>query len=213
MKVKRLSLGVLGTNCYIISKDNKALIVDPSGEATVIESYLEKNKLTLEAIFLTHAHFDHIGAVDDIRSKYAIDVYLHEAEKDWLEDGNLNRSKIHFGEQGKIISAHPEHYLPDGKYELGNFSFEVMHTPGHSPGSVTFVFHDEKFIVSGDVLFQSGIGRTDLPGGSMGELAKSITEKLYTLPDDFIVYPGHGDATNIHTEKSTNPYTLQFYQA
>lgn len=211
MHIETLSLGVLGTNCYIISTDNQALIIDPGGDAHEVIEMLSNGNLEPQAIVLTHAHFDHIGAVDELRKKYKLDVYLHVAEKNWLEDANLNRSQLHFGETGAIISAHPEHYLPNGKHTIGKFTFEVVHTPGHSPGSVTLIFRDEKFIVSGDVLFHHGIGRTDLPGGDINTLAKSIVTELYVLPDDFTVYPGHGINTTIHLEKVTNPFTLQFY--
>lgn len=212
MQIKQLSLGALGTNCYIVSKDNLALIFDPGGDAHIINKYLLENNLSPLAILLTHAHFDHIGAVHELRKTFDIDVYLHKAEEDWLEKPDLNRSFIYFGEEGAIKSPPPEHVLREGQLEIGPFLMEVVHTPGHSPGSVTFIFRNSCFIVSGDVLFHHGIGRTDLPDGSLSELANSITEKIYSLPDEFIVYPGHGEQTSIGYEKMANPYTLQFYQ-
>src|SRR5699024_860858 len=112
-----------------------------------------------------------------------------------------------------IETAKPEQILTEGPLTIGTITCEVVHTPGHSPGSVSFIFADAKFTVSGDVLFQQSIGRTDLPGGDMQVLAKSIVHKLYTLSDDFIVYPGHGPSTSIGSEKQRNPFTLQFYQA
>lgn len=212
MKVKAFSLGPLGTNCYVLSKDHECIIFDPSGESNEIIKHMEENSLIPQAILLTHAHFDHIGALNDLRKKYELDVYLHKAEKDWLENPELNRSVIFFGEEHAIISERPEHLLEEGTLKVGNFEMEVIHTPGHSPGSVTFIFQDNKFIISGDVLFPMGIGRTDLPDGSIEELARSISEKLYQLPDNFIVYPGHNVPTEIGIEKRHNPYTLQFYQ-
>ena len=211
MKIKTLSLGPLGTNCYILSKNNRCLIVDPGGDAAVIKQYITTNDLTPDAILLTHAHFDHIGAVDTIRKMYQIDVYLHEDEQDWLENSSLNRSALFLGEEGGYTTTAPDQLLQPGTLQIGEFSIQVVHTPGHSPGSVTFIFSDDACVVSGDVLFQRGIGRTDLPGGSMEQLAESIVTQLYVLDDEYAVYPGHGPQTTIGEEKEMNPFTLQFY--
>jgi len=212
MKIETLSLGPIGTNCYILSKKTTCLIVDPGGDANVIKDYISKNNLTPEAILLTHAHFDHIGAVDELRQFYHIDVYLHEAEKDWLGNPELNRSILFLGERDAYKTDAPDHLLEVGELQIGDFTMEVLHTPGHSPGSVSFIFKDDQFMVSGDVLFQQGIGRTDLPGGSMEQLAESIVTQLYVLDDGYHVYPGHGPATTIGDEKRSNPFTLQFYK-
>lgn len=209
MKITGLSLGPIGTNCYIVSKNDQALIFDPSGDAAQIVNYLNNHDLTPQAILLTHAHFDHIGAVDEIRKKYELDVYLHENEFDWLANPELNRS-FQLGEPFLIQTADPDKTIEEGQHKIGLFQFEVIHTPGHSPGSVTYIFHDEQFIVSGDVLFHQGIGRTDLPAGNMDELAHSIMNKLYKLPDSFDVYPGHGIQTTIGSEKEHNPFTKLF---
>ncbi len=211
MRVETFPLGPLGTNCYIISKNNTCLIVDPGGDPHIIEDYLQKNHLTPLAILLTHAHFDHIGAVEELRNRYNLEVYLHENEKEWLEDPSLNRSSLFLGEDGFVTKA-PEQIIQLGNFNLGEYSCEIVHTPGHSPGSVSFIFHDHHFVVSGDVLFNRGIGRTDLPEGSIDKLANSIVTQLYALPDHFTVYPGHGPATNIGDEKVANPFTLQFYR-
>ncbi|SHF60889.1 MBL fold metallo-hydrolase [Ornithinibacillus halophilus] len=204
MKVKSLSLGPLGTNCYILSKDKEALIVDPGGDASKIESYLTKEGITPRAILLTHAHFDHIGAVEEISKHYNIEVYIHEIEVDWLSDPKLNGSILF---TGQVISINvPPRIFSEGNVTIGNFSFEVIHTPGHSPGSVSFVFEKSKKVFSGDVLFNQGIGRTDLPGGDFGEIERSIRNKLYNLSDDVEVYPGHGPSTFIGFEKNNNPF-------
>ncbi|PAV29070.1 hypothetical protein CIL05_13935 [Virgibacillus profundi] len=204
MNIKSMSLGPLGTNCYIVYNDQTALIVDPGGESNLIIDFLDERRLSAAAILLTHAHFDHIGAVDKLRTFYDIEVYLHEKEASWLENPSLNRSVFFTGDEIKTKS--PEHILKPGWMEVGPFAFEVIHTPGHSPGSVSFVFAEDLYVISGDVLFQQGIGRTDLPGGDMKQLELSIRNHLYKLDDSFAVYPGHGPKTNIAFEKQHNPF-------
>lgn len=204
MKIKRLSLGPLGTNCYIIYKGKEALIIDPGEEAEKIIHFLQGKELRPHAILLTHAHFDHIGAVEEVRYHYNIDVYLHENEENWLEDPSLNGSIKYPIKQ--IKTKKPEQKLLPGKLGLGKFSFEIIHTPGHSPGSVSFIFHDEQITFSGDVLFRRGIGRTDLIEGSAQQLEASIQDRLYQLDDSYTVYPGHGGTTTIGDEKLNNPY-------
>lgn len=204
MNIEAMSLGPLGTNCYIIWEKQHALVIDPGGDAHTIISFCEKQAIAPQAILLTHAHFDHIGAVDALRNYYGIEVYLHHEESEWLDDPQLNGSVLFTGE--KIKTKRPEHSLQPGNLTIGNFSFHVLHTPGHSPGSVSFVSNTEKVIFGGDVLFQQGIGRTDLPGGDYQQLMESIREKLYPLDDDYIVYPGHGPATTIGAEKQLNPF-------
>mgnify|MGYP001381306719 CR=1 FL=1 len=212
MQIETLSLGPIGTNCYIISKNDHCLIVDPGGDAHLINEYLAEQGVKPEAILLTHAHYDHIGAVDELRKQYQLDVYLHEREQEWLENPQLNRSFYAFGASGAITTTPPEKIVEPGTLSIGPFTMKVVHTPGHSPGSVTYIFDEERFVVSGDVLFYQGIGRTDLPEGSIEQLANSIAHELYVLPDDFQVYPGHGPSTTIGDEKITNPFTLQFYR-
>lgn len=204
MNIKGISLGALGTNCYIVYDDVNCLIVDPGGEPEKVIELIVKLQVKPQAILLTHAHFDHIGAVDELRNHFNLDVYLHEAESDWLSDPNLNGSILFT--RTPVTTKAPDKILKTGKMDLSSFSFEVIHTPGHSPGSVTFVFETEKFIISGDVLFQQGVGRTDLPGGNSNELVNSIRNKLYQLDESYIIYPGHGSQTNIQAEKKLNPY-------
>lgn len=204
MQIQRMSLGPLGTNCYIIYDQSKALIVDPGGDADQVIAYLLQETLTPSAILLTHAHFDHIGAVNKLRKHFNINVYLHENEADWLEEPRLNGSYRFVGEE--ISTSRPDGLLVPGKMQVSSFEFEVVHTPGHSPGSVSFIFHKEQLVFSGDVLFQQGIGRTDLIGGSMEQLEASIRTQLYTLDDKYTVYPGHGPKTSIGQEKRNNPY-------
>lgn len=199
-----MSLGPLGTNCYLIHNDIDAIIIDPGGDADVIIDFFKGKSFKPKAILLTHAHFDHIGAVDYLRSRYTIDVYLHENEKNWLADPQLNGSSLFTSEPISIKG--PEHGLSEEHMHIESFAFDVLHTPGHSPGSVCFVFREAGIIIGGDVLFSQGVGRTDLPGGSMDQLMESIRDKLYTLEDHMIVYPGHGPKTTIGKEKKVNPF-------
>ncbi|MFD1018741.1 MBL fold metallo-hydrolase [Thalassobacillus hwangdonensis] len=202
MKVIQMPLGPLGTNAYIIREGKECLIVDPGGEGEKLITYLNEEALKPVAALLTHAHFDHIGAVDKVRDHFKIPVYLHKEEKDWLMDPTKNGSS--FFQMGEITAEDPDHLLTPGPLTVGPFKMEVRHTPGHSPGSVSFIF--DTFAVSGDALFQRGIGRTDLPGGDMQTLLTSIRTELFSLGDAYVVYPGHGPATTIGEEKSENPF-------
>ncbi|WP_164216108.1 MBL fold metallo-hydrolase [Virgibacillus sp. YIM 98842] len=204
MNIKSMPLGPLGTNCYIVYEESNAIIIDPGGEAEKVIRFLDSVKLKPAAILLTHAHFDHIGGVEELRNHYRIDVYLHENEADWLTDANLNGSS-RFMAQG-ITTKSPDQLLEPGKMEIASFTFETVHTPGHSPGSISLIFHREEMVISGDVLFNRGVGRTDLPGGDMQLLESSIRNVLYKLGDNFTVYPGHGPKTTIGEEKSGNPF-------
>ncbi|MFX3623832.1 MAG: MBL fold metallo-hydrolase [Ectobacillus sp.] len=207
MKWVQLPLGPLQTNAYILSNDtNECIIFDPGHEAQKLMGYLQQQNLKPLAILLTHAHFDHIGAVDEVRDAYNIPVYIHKKEKDWLSDPSLNGSEIFM--MGRSITAKPADYLieKEDTLTIGAFSFEVLETPGHSPGSLSYYCKEAGAVFSGDALFQMSIGRTDLPGGSFNELIMSIEEKLFALPDDTVVLCGHGPETTIVFEKENNPF-------
>ncbi|MFS0780933.1 MBL fold metallo-hydrolase [Bacillus sp. 1P06AnD] len=211
MNYYQLPLGPLGTNCYILSNDKKeCLIFDPGEEGQKVIQYINTKQLKPLAVLLTHAHFDHIGAVDDVRNAYGIEAYVHKKEAKWLEDPMLNGSK-HFLMGQSIIQKPAEHILSEeGKLAFGDFLLEVMETPGHSPGSVSYYVKEEGYLFSGDVLFQGSIGRTDLPGGSMDILMKSIHDKVLALPEDTIVLSGHGPVTLIQDEMDSNPFLNGF---
>ncbi|WP_163581155.1 MBL fold metallo-hydrolase [Gracilibacillus saliphilus] len=204
MRVEQMALGPLSTNCYIVAYSKQAIIIDPAGDGDRILDKIAEMKVEPLAVLLTHAHFDHIGALEQVRTHYQIPVYMHELESDWLEDPNLNGSGLFGVEQVKANKA--DHFLEMKVYQFGSISIEVRHTPGHSPGGVSFVFHDEQFVIGGDSLFAGAIGRTDLPGGSFEQLEESIRQQFYTLPGAYIVYPGHGPKTQIQKEKDTNPF-------
>jgi glyoxylase-like metal-dependent hydrolase (beta-lactamase superfamily II) len=206
MNIVQLPLGPLETNCYVLANDLKeVLIFDPGEEAFEIFDVIEENQYKPLAILLTHAHFDHIGALDEVRDKYNIPVYLHENEKDFLADSTKNGSKLFL--RREVFAREADHLISkEGKMEIGNFTLSVFETPGHSPGSVSYYVKDAKSVFSGDALFCQGIGRTDLPGGDHDTLIKSIKSKLFSLPENTRVYSGHGPETSIQYEKKHNPF-------
>ncbi|MBU8879374.1 MBL fold metallo-hydrolase [Bacillus sp. FJAT-29790] len=211
MKWYPLALGPLQTNCYVLSKENNTcLIFDPGEESKKLSHFIRQNKLNPLAIILTHAHFDHIGAVDEIRDEFAIPVYIHKKEADWLLDPALNGSQ--FFDMGKLVSGKPADHLITAEKEMniGDFSFQIFETPGHSPGSLSFYFKETGLVVAGDALFSGSIGRTDLRGGNHNQLLRSIHDKLLTLPEETIVLPGHGPATTIEQEMDSNPFLNGF---
>lgn len=211
MKWKQIPLGPLQTNCYVLYDSHKnAVIFDPGGDAHILKSWLNENKLIPVAILLTHAHFDHIGAVSDIRQSYDIDVYLHEKEKNWLTDSNKNGSALFMGNSSITSEQADHHFNREGDLSIGTFSFEMYETPGHSPGSVSFYHSESDTIFSGDVLFSGSIGRTDLPGGDHQTLLNSIHDKLLELPENTQVACGHGPVTTIGTEMNSNPFLNGF---
>jgi hydroxyacylglutathione hydrolase len=211
MKWQQIPLGPLQTNCYIVENPDKTcLIFDPGEEGNKLIQLLNQRKLKPIAVLLTHAHFDHIGAVDLIRDTYNIPVYIHKQEEKWLEDPRLNGSQLFMGIEP--IKAMPADHIiqHEGNMELDGFSFHVYHTPGHSPGSVSYYFKEKDVIISGDALFQGGIGRTDLPGGNSAQLLKSIHDKLLSLPEETYVLSGHGPVTTIGEEMDSNPFLNGF---
>jgi hydroxyacylglutathione hydrolase len=210
LKIEAFSLGPIGTNAYLLSRPNegKAIIIDPGMNPKPLLKRI--GDLQLEAILLTHAHFDHIGGVDEIRKLKGSPVYLHDAEADWLTNPKLNGS-TKYPELGGPIQTDPAEFaLDQGQVlKLIGLEIKVLHTPGHSPGSVSFLIGSESegwYLFGGDVLFRLSVGRTDLPGGRSEELLDSIHGKLFKLPDETVVYPGHGVKTTIGYERDNNPH-------
>ncbi|EOT44601.1 MBL fold metallo-hydrolase [Enterococcus columbae] len=203
MNIKCIPTGVIQENCYLIWDNDTLLIVDPGEDADKIIGEIEKIKLKPQAILLTHTHYDHIGAVDQLRDAFKIPVYVDEKENAWLSDPTLNLSGNH-PEMTPIIVRPADELWEYRTYQIGSITFKVVPTPGHSYGSVSFIF--DSFVVAGDALFNGSIGRTDLYTGNFEQLINSIVTQLLILPDDFVVYPGHGMRTTILHEKQTNPF-------
>lgn len=198
--VQRLEVGPMGANCYIVADKatNNAFIIDPGGEPGRIKSVLKKKGLNLKFIINTHGHGDHILG----NGHFDVPVYVHRLEKDFLTDPDKNLSGM-FGFLLKVPKA--TKLLEDGeKILLDNLELEIIHTPGHTPGGISVKL--DGVVFTGDTLFAGGIGRTDLPSGDEKALFKSIREKLFSLNDDVVIYPGHGAESTIGEEKRSNPF-------
>ncbi|TDF94093.1 MBL fold metallo-hydrolase [Paenibacillus piri] len=205
IKIESFSLGPLGTNAYLLSRpeENKGIIIDPGMNPKPLLKRIDG--MGIEAILLTHAHFDHIGGVDEIRKLKGCPVYLHDNEADWLTNANRNGSTKWPELGGPIVTEPAEYALDEGQVlRMLGLEIKVLHTPGHSPGSVSFL--SGRHLFGGDVLFRLSVGRTDLPGGRTEELMDSIHGKLFKLPGETVVYPGHGPKTTIGFEQENNPY-------
>jgi len=210
LEIRTYPLGPIQTNCYLIlNRAGECLVIDPGEEGDRIIAEIEKMHSKPVAILLTHAHFDHIGAVERVRNHFGIPVHIHEAEKYWLENPDLNGSSRYPG-LPLVKNKAADHFLQEGELEIGAFRVEVRHTPGHSPGSVSFIFKEAQMAIVGDTLFRGSIGRTDLPGGDTKRLLQSIHDKLLSLDDEFTVYPGHGSSTTPGEEKDMNPFLNGF---
>lgn len=198
MKVIQQPLGPVQANCYLVMENHHALIIDPADILPNFDEILNQNYCTLDAIVLTHAHFDHISGVDKIVNKFGCDVYLNPNEFDFLLDPDLNSSSAFYMDVTCNANAKP---LIEGKNEIAGFEVEAIYCPGHSIGSTVLKIEDCLF--TGDVLFQGSIGRMDLATGSVTSMKQSL-KKLVQLDKDYKVYPGHGPTTSLSQEKKWN---------
>jgi glyoxylase-like metal-dependent hydrolase (beta-lactamase superfamily II) len=202
-KIHTLVVGRLQTNCYILESDSIALVIDPGEEPERILRFLHDIKVKPIQIIATHTHFDHVLGVDGIRATLNIPFLIHHDDLSMLESMQSRVRQF----MGLTVRPPPrvDRFLKDREsLTVGHDTLKVLHTPGHSPGSISLA--GRGYVFTGDALFNQSIGRTDLPGGDLDTLISSITDRLFSLPDDTIVYPGHGPETSIGDEKLTNPF-------
>jgi len=198
-------IGTVQTNCYFVYKENEkeTIIIDPADQGKKIYQKLIDQGLEITAVLLTHGHFDHIFGCQEIKELSGAKVYAYIGEQSLLNDSTLNVS----AQIGRPYTVEADTYLQDGEeLVIGDFKIKVIATPGHTSGSCCFYFEDAGILVSGDTLFEESVGRSDLPTGSGSQLSRSVKEKLFVLPDETAVFPGHGDSTTIGHEKQYNPF-------
>jgi hydroxyacylglutathione hydrolase len=205
MILRTLQVGQLASNCYLVGceRTHQGVVIDPGDEAGVIQQAIEEAGLEITLIVLTHYHFDHIAAADPLREVTAAPVAIHAAEAGLLQ----NPPSLFRFFQPQIPTLQADWLLSDGeRVTIGDLEMQVLHTPGHSPGGISLHLPAEGVVFCGDTLFREGVGRTDFPGGDMRTLEASIRQRLYTLDDATVVYPGHGPETTIGWEKRHNPF-------
>ena len=210
LKMECCVLGMVSTKCYIVYRNDceggehglrSGVIIDPGDNAPYILNKCRELKVEPRAILLTHGHFDHILASEDIRRTFHIPVLASEKEMELLEEPDINLSATY----GDNVSLSADRWLTDGEHlELLGKRWNVIHTPGHTSGCLCYYIEEEGVLFSGDTLFQESVGRTDLPTARPGEIIHSVVEKLFVLPEDTKVYPGHGSSTSIGHEKKYN---------
>jgi glyoxylase-like metal-dependent hydrolase (beta-lactamase superfamily II) len=206
MILEMLTVGPFQENCFILGDEESGVgaIIDPGDEAARIAMAVEETGLEIGSIIVTHAHIDHVGAVAALVEEYACPVLMHAEAEPMLKE--LPTQAMMMGLRfGKVPAV--DRYIEDSEtLEVGDLGLISLYTPGHAPGHLAFYIEDEGLVLSGDALFAGSVGRVDLPGGSMEVLMQSIEERLLTLPDETIVYSGHGPRTTIGNERTSNPF-------
>ncbi len=205
MKIELYVVGPVQTNCYFIinESNNEMIILDPGASAAALAKKIEEAGYQPKAILITHGHFDHAAAAEELAKHFAIPVYAHEAERETMEKPSVNLSST----MGEAQSYPVDVYVKDEQeLDLAGMHIRVLFTPGHTAGGCCYYFPYEDALFCGDTLFYGSVGRTDFPGGSMSTLVRAIREKLMVLPENTVCFPGHGDSTTIDDERMNNPY-------
>ena len=205
MRVERFVTGIISTNCYLVinEKTKQTVIIDPAACPKKILGFIEEEGLKIEAILLTHGHFDHIMGIDAFLEHFDVPVYVHEEDERVMNDPALNQSSTYTS--GYTFSG--AQYLRDKQtLELAGYVFEVIHTPGHTWGGCCYYVASENVLFSGDTLFRLSVGRTDFPSGDAAKLRDSLKNRLFALEEDYTVYPGHDSPTTLSFERENNPY-------
>lgn len=205
MKIGRIVMGICQTNCYFLYEEDKkeVIFVDPADKGDVLYNKLKEAGFSVAGILLTHAHFDHIWGAETLRKLSGAKIYAAKKERELCEDAVKNVSD----RCGRPCIIVPDVYLEDGEdVTIAGMTAKMIETPGHTAGSCCYYFEKDKILISGDTLFEESIGRTDLATGSFSDIIRSIKDKLFLLPDDVKVYPGHGDETSIGHEKKYNSF-------
>jgi len=211
MQISCYTVGPFAENTYLLTQNEEALVIDPGftedEEYHKIKSKIGDENLELKAIVLTHAHVDHVLGLHKILNDFEVPVFLNDQDR-YLWDNFASQAAM-FGFQVQGLDVDPEPLRAQESWQIGAFSFDVRYTPGHAPDHVSLYSEEDGMVIGGDVLFREGIGRTDLYKGDFSVLETSIREKLYTLPEETTVYPGHGPSTTIGHEKKSNPFVKE----
>ena len=213
LKIGRMVLGSFQTNCYFIYREGvqneegfcPVILVDPAGDGKYMYDTMRQNGFQVAGVLLTHGHVDHIIGATELCKLSGAKLYAGAEEANLLQDMHLNLSEM-FGTPCRVTA---DVLLRDGEIcTIADMSFKVISTPGHTEGGCSYYFEEGAFLISGDTLFEGSVGRTDFPTGSMAILSRSIKNKLFVLPDNTRVYPGHGGSTTIDWEKENNPFVM-----
>lgn len=206
MPIETFPLGPLDTNCYVVYQKSTALVVDPGGDPSAVIQFMNEKNLKVQAIIVTHLHFDHMYGVAELQAKTGAPVFT-PAGDDVLRGTESSDGGI-WG--FPVVPAFASKPISLGAQHFGEIACTVLHTPGHTPGSISLYFPDEHAVLTGDVIFYRSVGRTDFPGGNSEDLLQSIRTQLFVLPPDTAIYAGHGPATTVLDESNNNPYCGAF---
>jgi len=209
IQIQTFTFNPFSENTYLVyDETGEGVVIDPGcyekAEKETLQQFIEFNNIKLKYLLNTHCHIDHVLGNDFIKTKYHVPLLIHKNDEPVLSSVKVYAPSYGFNQYHETL---PDGYLAENDtVSFGNIILEVLFLPGHSPGHIGFYHKESGSLVSGDVLFEQSIGRTDLPGGDFNTLIKSIHQKIFTLPDNVIVYPGHGNATSVGEEKNSNPY-------